>query len=240
MLKQNWTSIVVWRVGSMGPTTRDIIRSPKCKLEGDGGVGGGGGGGSKGSLPVYQRLTLSPNFQQFSLTLYFTFSLVSIRYNGTIRVLSRIYHLGKKSWVAEGDKRPRGVRVQITVQLAWFARLRHFNTTTRILPGFAFWCKLDFNHLTLPGITILKYEGSGMMPSWKWHINRQQKMNSTNIWIMPTYPAADLSLLGPEEYCCFNLASSLQASISSSSNSSTSTNLNEWFRMLDKVKSNQT
>ena len=80
----------------MGPTTRDIIRSPKCKLEGDGGVGGGRGG-SKGSLPVYQRLTLSPNFQQFSLTLYFTFSLVSIRYNGTIRVLSRIYHLGKKS-----------------------------------------------------------------------------------------------------------------------------------------------
>ena len=92
MLKQNWTSIVVWRVGSMGPPTRDIIRSPK------------------GSLPVYQRLTLSPNFQQFSLTLYFTFSLVSIRYNGTIRVLSRIYHLGEKSWVAEGDKRPRGVR----------------------------------------------------------------------------------------------------------------------------------
>ena len=79
----------------MGPPTRDIIRSPKCKLEGDGGVGGGGG--SKGSLPVYQRLTLSPNFQQLSLTLYFTFSLVSIRYNGTIRVLSRIYHLGEKS-----------------------------------------------------------------------------------------------------------------------------------------------
>ena len=101
MLKQNWTSIVVWRVGSMGPPTRDIIRSPKCKLEGDGGVGG-----SKGSLPVYQRLTLSPNFQQFSLTLYFTFSLVSIRYNGTIRVLSRIYHLGKTSWVAEGDNPP--------------------------------------------------------------------------------------------------------------------------------------
>ena len=92
MLKQNWTSIVVWRVGSMGPPTRDIIRSPK------------------GSLPVYQRLTLSPNFQQFSLTLYFTFSLVSIRYNGTIRVLSRIYHSGEKSRVAEGDKRPRGVR----------------------------------------------------------------------------------------------------------------------------------
>ena len=76
----------------MGPPTRDIIRSPK------------------GSLPVYQRLTLSPNFQQFSLTLYFTFSLVPIRYNGTIRVLSRIYHSGEKSRVAEGDKRPRGVR----------------------------------------------------------------------------------------------------------------------------------
>ena len=76
----------------MDPPTRDIIRSPK------------------GSLPVYQRLTRSPNFQQFSLTLYFTFSLVSIRYNGTIRVLSRIYHSGEKSRVAEGDKRPRGVR----------------------------------------------------------------------------------------------------------------------------------
>ena len=78
----------------MGPSTRDIIRSPKCKLEGDGGVEGGR---SKGSLPVYQGLTLSPNFEQFSLTLYFTFSLLSIRYNGTIRVLSRIYQLGEKS-----------------------------------------------------------------------------------------------------------------------------------------------
>ena len=121
MLQQNWTSIVVWRVGSMGPPTRDIIRSPKCKLEGDGGVGG-----RKGSLPVYQRLTHSPNFQQFSLTLYFTFSLVSIRYNGTIRVLSRIYHLGKKSWVAEGDKRPRGVRPPPPPTPGW--NLVHFET----------------------------------------------------------------------------------------------------------------
>ena len=98
MLKQNWTSIVVWRVGSMGPPTRDIIRSPK------------------GSLPVYQRLTLSPNFQQFSLTLYFTFSLVSVRYNGTIRVLSRIYHLGEKSWVAAGDNPPSPDEVWCTLR----------------------------------------------------------------------------------------------------------------------------
>ena len=112
MLKQNWTSIVVWRVGSMGPPTRDIIRSPKCKL----GMEGWGGGGSKGSLPVYQRLTLSPNFQQFSLTLYFTFSLVSIRYNGTIRVLSRIYHLGEKSWVAAGDNPPPPDEVWCTLR----------------------------------------------------------------------------------------------------------------------------
>ena len=27
------------------------------------------------------------------------------------RILSRIYHLGEKSWVAEGDKPPRGVRL---------------------------------------------------------------------------------------------------------------------------------
>ena len=63
----------------MGPPTRDIIRSPKCKLEGD-----RGGGRSKGSLPVYQGVALLPNFPQFSLTMYFTFSLVSLRYNGTI------------------------------------------------------------------------------------------------------------------------------------------------------------
>ena len=100
ILKQNWTSVVVWRVGSMGPPTRDIIRSPKCKLEGDGGVGG-----SKGSLPVYQRLTLSPTFQQFSLTLYFTFSLVS----STTGFYLGFIIWGEKSWVAEGDKRPRGV-----------------------------------------------------------------------------------------------------------------------------------
>ena len=62
----------------MGPPTRDIIRSPKRKLEGD-----RGGGRSKGSLPVYQGLTLLPNFPQFSLTMYLTFSLVSIRCNGT-------------------------------------------------------------------------------------------------------------------------------------------------------------
>ena len=31
---------------------------------------------------------------------------------------------------------------QISVQLAWFARLRHFTTTTIILQGFAFLCKL--------------------------------------------------------------------------------------------------
>ena len=75
MLKQNWTSVVVWRVGSMGPPTRDIIRSPKCKLEGDGGMGGGGRKkGQSTSLSASDTLTeLSTIFSDLVFHVFFSF-----------------------------------------------------------------------------------------------------------------------------------------------------------------------
>ena len=56
----------------MGPTTRDIIRSPKCKLEGDGGVGGKQGQST--SLSASDTLTeLSTIFSDLVFHVFFSF-----------------------------------------------------------------------------------------------------------------------------------------------------------------------
>ena len=48
------------------------------------------------------------------------------------RVLSRIYRLGEKSWVAEGHELPRGVQGHTTLEIFW-------NEYALICKSFAFW-----------------------------------------------------------------------------------------------------
>ena len=80
------------------------------------------------------------------------------------RVPSRIYHLGEKSWVAEGDKPPRGVRPPSPPDKIWCILRHNFEKCYSVCTNLvASWWFFRYSYLYTVMITIFFWGKLGIL-----------------------------------------------------------------------------